>query len=157
MAATVMLLATPRFSREQALAAPLANAARSQLTETTMLETGEIQVAEAWLAREIGYAVVVPDIHDAVLVGARVTDVGDQESAVVVYLSRGMPVTYFALPSGEVMGQRVSNRGIVTGASDGYTVAVWTERGQTRALAAPMSQPELIEMANECRSKAVTD
>lgn len=155
-AAVVMLLATPRFANERAFD-PLADVARSQLAETTMLETGEISEAEEWLAREIGYAVVVPDIEDAVLIGARVSDVGDQKSAVAVYLSRGMPVTYFALPSGEVMGQRVRDRGVVARSSDGYTVAVWTEHGQTRALAAPLGRSQLIKMAEECRSKAVTD
>ncbi len=156
-AAAVVLLATTQLSGGNALARPLVEAARSQSAQTTMFGTGDIRLAESWLEREIGYPVLVPDIREAVLVGARVSDVGGQRSAIVVYLSRGMPVTYFALPTGQVMGRRVHDRGVISGASDGYEVALWTEHGRTRAIAAPMSRPEVIEFANECRSKASTD
>lgn len=156
-AAAVILLAITQLPGGNALAGPLVEAARSQLAQTTMFETSDISVAESWLEREIGYPVLVPDIREAVLVGARVSDVGGQRSAIVVYLSRGMPVTYFALPTGQVMGRRVHDRGVISAASDGYEVALWTEDGRTRAIAAPMSRPEVIEFANECRSKASTD
>ncbi len=156
-AAAVILLATTQLPRGNALALPLVEAARSQLAQTTMFETGHIRAAESWLEREIGYPVLVPDIPEAVLVGARVSDVGGQRSAIVVYLSRGMPVTYFALPTGQVMGRPVHDRGVISGASDGYEVALWTEQGRTRAIVAPMSRQEVIEIANECRSKASTD
>ena len=155
--AAVVFLATMRLPGGNAIAEPLVAAARSQLAETTMFETGEIRVAEAWLEREIGYPVVVPDIRDAALVGARVSDIGGQRSAILMYLARGMPVTYFALPTADMMGRHVRDSGIISGASDGYEVAMWIEDGQTRAIAAPMSRPEVIELANECRSKASTD
>jgi len=156
-AATVVFLATMRSPGGNAIAKPLVAAARSHLAETTMFETGEIPVAEAWLERKIGYPVVVPDIPNAALVGARVSDIGGQRSAVVVYLARGMPVTYFALPTGDMMGRRTRDPGVVSGASDGYEVAMWTEDGQMRAIAAPMSRLEVIDLANECRSRASTD
>ncbi len=155
--AAVVFLATMQLPDGNAIAEPLVAAARSQLAETTMFETGEIHVAEAWLEREIGYPIVVPDIPDAALVGVRVSDIGGQRSAIVVYLARGMPVTYFALPTDDMMGRRVRNPGVISGASDGYEVAIWTEGGQTRAIAAPMSRPEVIALANDCRSKTSTD
>ena len=157
MAAVVALLATMRLPGGNAIAETLVAAARSQLAKTTMFETGEIRVAEAWLEREIGYPVVVPNIRDAALVGTRVSDIGGQRSAIVVYLARGMPVTYFALPTGDMMGWRIRDPGVISGESDGYQVAMWIEDGQTRAIAAPMSRREVIEMANDCRSKASTD
>ncbi|MEE8133566.1 MAG: hypothetical protein V3T56_00835 [Gemmatimonadales bacterium] len=156
-AAAVAFLTTMRLPGGDAIAEPLVAVARSQLVETTMFETGEISVAEAWLESEIGYPVVVPDIRDAALVGARVSDIGGQRSAIVVYLVRGMPVTYFALPTGDMLGRRIRDPGVISGESDGYQVAMWIEDGQTRAIAAPMSRREVIEMANECRSKASTD
>ncbi len=155
--AAVIFLVTMRLPDGNAIAEPLVAAARSQLAQTTTFETGAINEAEAWLEREIGYPVVVPDIREAALVGARVSVIGGQRSAIVVYLARGMPVTYFALPTGDMMGRRIRDPGVISGASDGYEVAIWTEDGQTRAIAAPMTRPEIIELANDCRSKASTD
>jgi anti-sigma factor RsiW len=139
------------------LAAPLARIARSQLELSTSVNATDIRVVEKWIERQIGYRVEVPDIANASLVGARISNVGGQKSALVVYLSRGMPVTYFALPTSTVMGRPVSEQSVLAGRSDGYEVAMWTERGKARAIAAPMTRPEVLEIAQECRSKAATD
>ena len=156
-AAAITLLAITQLPNGDALAAPLANAARTELEHTTMVGTANLAEAEAWLEREMGHRIAIPDIANAVLVGARISDIGGQRSAAAVYLSRGMPVTYFAMPTGEVMGRRVDPNSITAGTSGNYEVALWTEHGHTRAIAAPMTRVEIVEMANECRSKASTD
>ena len=97
-------------------------------------------------------------ISGAVLVGARVASFGEGEkSAAVVYLSRGMPVTYFALPSDMVLGKRLRSDRVTAATADGYEVALWTEKGRARAIAAPMSRDEVVQIAEECRSKASLD
>ena len=154
-AASLVLLAVTQFSSGDALARPLAEAA--QLESELTIATAVRPDIEAWLERTMGYRIEIPDIQDAALVGARVADIGGQRSAAVVYMTRGMPLTYFALPTDEVMGHKVSHRTVVAGRSAGYEVALWTEQGRARAVAAPLPRSEIMAIANECRSKAQTD
>ncbi len=156
-AAVVTIMAVTRFGGGNALAAPLAAAAQAAIEPQAMLVSQDPDQIEQWIEHQLGYHVAVPMITNATLEGARVTSVAKQRSAAVVYRSRGEPVTYFALAEGEVFGRSVRSDQLVSGRSGDYEVALWTENGQVRAIAAPMTRPEVVDMANECRSKAATD
>ena len=80
-----------------------------------------------------------------------------EKSAAVVYLSRGIPITYFAMSSDVVLGNRVRSDRVTAATADGYEVALWTDKGRARAIAAPMSRNEVVQIAEECRSKASLD
>ncbi len=133
---------------------PLVVEARVGLDEAAMASSDLAQI-EAWLAERLGYRVVVPDITDATPVGARIATLGGASIPMAVYVyANGMPLSYFALPSGELMGVPVPGRDVLAVSSNGHQVALWTEQGLVRAVVAPMHREALIEIARECQRKA---
>ena len=135
------------------LAQPLAREAQLGLARVAAVESSDTVSLVEWLQSEVGYQVDIPAISDAELVGATVAELGDVRGAAVVYQYRGAPLTYFALPAGDVMGRPVPD-GLTAAAANGYEVALWTERGATRAIAAPMPRQAVLQVAEECRGKS---
>jgi anti-sigma factor RsiW len=78
---------------------------------------------------------------------------GDIRGAAVVYEYHGASLTYFALPPGNVLGQAVPDR-LTAAAANGYEVALWTEQGAARAVAATMPRQAVLQVAEECREKS---
>jgi anti-sigma factor RsiW len=137
-------------------AEPLAKEARTTLTTAAVrIESSDRITVRQWLATHIGFPVEFPDISGAVLVGARLVDWRGAPSAAIVYDYHGLPLTYFALPRQGSAGRWVGE-GIVALSTDGYGVALWTEQGNPRAVAAPMDSREVRAIAEECRRKATS-
>jgi len=152
-AALFLLLGAPDTSRR--MASPLARAAQAGLGSPAAITSSDTAILRAWLQHEVGYAVEIPTISDADLVGASVTEMDGVRGAAVVYEYHGQPLTYFDLPSTGSSG-RWPQSGVVESASaDGYEVAVWTQEGGARAVVAPMPRRAVVGVANECRRKAV--
>ncbi|NIM51858.1 MAG: hypothetical protein GTO22_21870 [Gemmatimonadales bacterium] len=154
-AAAVMVFALLGAPAQDPLAQPLAREAGIGLAKAAAIESSDTLALAAWLESEVGYRVDIPAITDAELVGATVADLGSVKGAAVVYDYHGAALTYFALPVGDVMGLPVPSDTLTTAAAGGYQVALWTEHGAARAVAAPMPRQAVLQVAEECRGKVV--
>ncbi|NIM48872.1 MAG: hypothetical protein GTN62_03695 [Gemmatimonadales bacterium] len=148
----VTVVGTPEVP--SATAQPLVEQARIGLSDVGAVASADATELERWLEDQVGYQVDIPDISEAKLEGARVAELGEVRGAAVVYQYHGTPLTYFAWPSGDVMGQLAGGEGVTAVSSNGYQVALWTEHGAARAVAAPMPRRAVVEVAEECRNKA---
>ena len=154
-AAAALVLVLTRPSMPANVAQPLVAAARAGLDDGgTVFTSSDVEQVEAWLENHVGYPVVVPEITDALLKGGRVAEIGGTKGAAVVYLMHGRPLSYFALASNQVMGRPVRGDRVIPVSSDGYEVALWSERGFARAIVAPMPRSDVVAIAEECRRKA---
>jgi anti-sigma factor RsiW len=153
LAAATMALAVLGKPASGLLAPPLAREARIGLAKPGAIESADTAALVEWLKWEVGYQVDIPAISNAELVGATVAELGDVRGAAVVYEYRGASLTYFALPPGDVLGRPVPD-GLTVAAANGYEVALWTERGAARAVAASMSRQAVLQVAEECRGKS---
>ena len=154
LAAATVVLALLGKPAGESLAPPLAREARLGLAKVVAIESSDTAALVEWLQSEVGYQVDIPAISHAELVGATVAELGDVRGAAVVYEYRGTPLTYFALPAWDVLGQPVPD-GLTATAANGYEVALWTEQGAARAVAASMPRQAVLQVAEECRGKAV--
>lgn len=152
-AALLLLLGAPDTSRR--MASPLARAAQAGLGSPVSIASSDTAILRAWLQHEVGYTVDIPNISDANLVGASVTEMDGVRGAAVVYEYRGQPLTYFDLPSTGFPGGWPQSGVVESASANGYEVAVWTQEGGARAIAAPMPRRTVVDVANECRRKAV--
>lgn len=153
-AAITLMLARPSVPAE--VAQPLVAEARIGLEVTDAIASSNPGEVSSWLESQVGYEVTVPDITDALLLGGRVAELGGSKSAAIVYLFHGMPVSYFALPTNDVMGKPIRSEKVIPITSDGYEVALWSEQGSARAVVAPMPREEVVQLAEECRRKAMS-
>lgn len=153
-AAAIALLVGPG-PEPATIASPLVQHARVPLDEAQSITSSNVDDVERWFAETMGHPVAVLNITDAYLVGGRVATLDGSRAAVVVYLYHGMPLTYFALPTNDVMGVPVRGDQVMATSVDGYEVALWTEDGKARAVVAPMPRAEVMDVAKECRDKAL--
>jgi anti-sigma factor RsiW len=154
-AVAVAVIGLPRSSPW--LAQPVAQEARLGLTAASGSFTNtDAGVLASWLQERMGYSVDIPDIAGARVVGARVATIGEGQGAVVVYEYSGTRLTYIALPTIDGRGTQLRAGMVTSAAADGYEIALWTENGALRAVAAPLSRSTLIGVAEECRRKATT-
>jgi anti-sigma factor RsiW len=136
------------------LVQPLAREAHIGLARPTSIESTDTTVLRAWLEHEVGYAVAIPSISEAEVVGATVAEMDGVRGAAVVYRYRGSALTYFDLPAAEPSRSWTGRAPVTSASADGYQVALWTEDGGARAVAAPMPRAEVVKVAKECREKA---
>lgn len=136
------------------LAQPLAREARLGLARPVAVSSPDAEVLAGWLRSQLGYRVDVPTIAEAEVVGATVTDLDGVRGAAVVYRHVGGSLTYFALPPGAVMGRQIRG-GVTAAAAGGFQIALWTEQGATRAVAASMPREAVLRVAEACRNEAV--
>ena len=154
-AAAALVLVLTRPSMPPHVAQPLVAEARAGLDDGgAVFTSSDVEQVEAWLENHVGYPVVVPEITDALLKGGRIAEIGGTKGAAVVYLMHGRPISYFALASNQVMGRPVRGDRVIPVSSDGYEVALWSERGFARAIVAPMPRSDVVAIAEECRRKA---
>jgi anti-sigma factor RsiW len=151
-AAALLLFAVLPDSARRA-AQPLAQEARIGLARPDAITSSDTAVLRRWLDVRVGYVVEIPAIADAELKGATLTQVDGVRGVAVVYEYHGMPLTYFDLPSDAPFSRWVPDGSVRSVADGGYELALWTDRGGARAVAAPMPRQELVRVANECRGK----
>ena len=157
-AAAILLLVTiPMRSTDFATrnaVAPLVDQASIGPWSTESLASSDPVQLGAWLESQIGYHVDVPAISNAVLMGGRVTDLNHAPAAAVIYTMHGKQLTYFAVPTANLLGTTISNARVRTVSSGGFNVATWSEAGAARAVVAAMDEKEVTAVARECRRKA---
>ena len=158
-AAAVILLfvSIPRRSTDvptHNAVAPLVDQASIGLRSTGALESSDPAQLGSWLESQMGYHIDVPAISNAVLIGGRVVDLNHVPAAAVIYTMHGKQLTYFAMPTADLLGTTISNDRVRTVSSGGFNVATWTEAGAARAVVAAMDEKEVVAVARECRQKA---
>lgn len=158
-AALVLILGAPKIPDR--VAQPLVEHASQTTLEAPFEGSGAFTATSdhrqlyRWFTARVDYAVNVPQIDDAKLMGGRVVELGGQRVAAVIYMYRNHTVTYYPLSSGEVMGSPVDWDKILAQSADGYELAMWQEQGRARAVVAAMSRGDLMSFAEECRAKAL--
>lgn len=152
-AAALLLMLRPGGGVPQQAVIPLVAEAGRAPGDAAGLTSSEIAELEGWFAAQ-GYVVQVPDISEAYLVGGRIATVDGTRTAAVVYLFRGRPLTYFALPTADVLGSRLRGDRVIAVSVNHYEVALWIERDQARAVVAAIPRAEVVAVASECRNKA---
>ncbi len=124
------------------------------LPTTASLSSSNGDEVREWLQLRVGYAVEVPDIAGASIVGGRIAVIEGATAAAVAYTMHGKPLTYVAVPSESVLSARIAQDDVRTESANGYNVVVWRELGLVRAVVSPMSSDEVSSVANQCRRKA---
>ncbi len=158
-AAAVILLfvSIPRRSTDvptHNAVAPLVDQASIGLRSTGTLESSDPAQLGSWLESQMGYHIDVPAISNAVLIGGRVVNLNHVPAAAVIYTMHGKQLTYFAMPTADLLGTTISNDRVRTVSSGGFNVATWTEAGAARAVVAAMDEKKVVAVARECRQKA---
>lgn len=125
--------------------------AMSQVTRGSFMETDEPVSLRHWLESRVGHTIDVPDIPDAQLLGGRLAYLDGIRGAAIEYSMHGKDLTYLMVPTARVVDRIAGNgNGFVSWSSRGYRIVMWKQGGGTRALVAPMPEPELSEIARHC-------
>lgn len=150
-AATVALMlavAAPRESTD--LSSPLIRSARVGMTGADVLSSSDPAELGSWLEARAGYAVEVPAISSALLIGGRVADLNGVPTASATYVIAGNHLTYFDLPN-ELRGALPADEQVRTMSHGEFNIAMWTAAESVRALVARIGSRELVAVAQECR------
>jgi anti-sigma factor RsiW len=108
-----------------------------------------------WLAGQVHFAMIVPALPNARLLGARVRMTDGRRGAAVQYDVNGVAVTYFVVPSGDASplsgaAQHPFER--LTRA--GYHVIAWREPGLLHAMVGNLPTSHLTTLAQACIKQA---
>lgn len=119
------------------------------------LRTDQPASLQSWLESQVDFAILVPDIPDAVLKGGRLAYLAGVRGAAVEYEVGGRQLTYLMVPKEDVIEMLVerAERGdtLVAWTSRGNQMIIWRQGGDTRALVGPIPQGELYKIADDCR------
>lgn len=110
-----------------------------------------------WLAERVHFAMFVPALPNARLLGARLRIEDGRRGVAVQYSVNGVPVTYFVTPDGS---DGLPPQGAV-GAMQfqrlmraGYHVVAWREPGLLHAMVGNISESQLASLAEACIKQA---
>lgn len=151
-AAAVAILFAVNIARSpRSVASPLVDQALVGLSDSGSMTNSDPVALGQWLESHVGHHVEVPQIANASLMGARVATMNGVQAVAVTYSLRGKELTYFAMPSTDVMGAAVMNERVRTTSSRGFNVATWTEQGAARAVVAQINKRQLAAVAKQCK------
>ncbi len=155
-AAAVLVFAVRSPSVPTELVRPFVEHAQTDLGGGRAMTSSDFTELQSWLEGQVGYDLHLPHITGARLVGGRVAEIGGVRGAIVTYVSdaEGKALTYFALPSTNVIGGSLTPDQVAIVTTDDYEVAVWLEAGGTRAVVASMPRRRVVEIAEECKAQA---
>ena len=123
------------------------------------VQSAEPEVVETWLRQQTKYAVQVPSLQDATLLGGRLCHLREKPAALVFYRKRERPVSLFQF-SEDGVDLRALDRSVIEGAPiwrgsfHGYNVAAFPQRGLIFALVSDLREGELLELASDARAQA---
>ncbi len=111
-----------------------------------------------WFRGKVDFAVQPPTFpqEQVRLVGGRISHVGDQQAAHLVYDRNGRSITLLVfedtvgLPFGGIEQQAGSHR-VHVGQSRGYNVAVWRQGGVGYAVSSDLAQNDMIRLVSSIR------
>ncbi|MGH7710953.1 MAG: anti-sigma factor family protein [Gemmatimonadaceae bacterium] len=136
----------------------------SALADDHARALGDAHIASAdpvsvarWLAGQVHFAMLVPALPNARLLGARLRVMDGRRGAAVQYEVNGVAVTYFVVP----VGSDAAQQSIGTGADrferltrTGYRVVAWREPGLLHAMIGSLPDSQLATLAEACIKQA---
>jgi anti-sigma factor RsiW len=147
---------TPPRSAVPASDSLFATALASLTTIESLSSSNGDEVGE-WLQLHVGYAVEVPHITGASLVGGRIAVLDGASAAAVAYTMHGKPLTFIVLPTASTMSESIAEDNVRTESANGYNVAIWRELGLVRAVVSPMSSQLVSSVAYQCKRTMPTE
>ncbi len=120
------------------------------------ITSGEPAVVSRWLAAHVDFAVVVPSLPNATLLGARLRVIDGRRGAALQYELKGVAVTYFVVPRTNVGYQPPSGAGQRFNrlTRTGYHVVAWREPGLLHAMVGSIPESQLLTLAEACIKQA---
>jgi anti-sigma factor RsiW len=115
-------------------------------------ESSDAEELQRWLAARLPFAVFVPVLEEAQLIGARISLTPRGRGAVVEYAVGSEAVSYFILPS-QSGGMPEPGRFRHAHAA-GYRAVMWSEMGLMHAMVGALPQPTLERLARDCIKQA---
>ncbi len=114
-------------------------------------------VVSRWLAGQVHFAMLVPALPNARLLGARLRIMDGRRGAAVQYEVNGVAVTYFVVPLGS--GGEQPSLGTGAGRLErltraGYRVVAWREPGLLHAMVGSLPDSQLATLAKACIKQA---
>ncbi len=150
----LIVVATPSRTGPE-FARPLVQHAVIGLDAEQALETADRAALRSWLQSQLGYAVEVPAISKASLLGGSVVHLSGIPTPAVTYNMGGELLTYFALPTAHFPGGTQALHGTSTQSTTrGYHIVTWKEFGEVRAVVGTVDPEDLLAVAEECQRKA---
>lgn len=104
-----------------------------------------------WLAHRVDFAVKVPPLNGAVLLGGRLCTLGDRRVAMVIYQSGERRLSLFQMPNrglalAPMRQMTVQGRNYRCGHHKGVEVVTWQDRGVLFALASDLPEEDLLRL-----------
>ncbi|MBI4539395.1 MAG: hypothetical protein HY704_07800 [Gemmatimonadetes bacterium] len=107
-----------------------------------------------WLAERIPFAVEIPDLPDASLLGARLCLLGGERGAVLRYRVDGRSVSYYLMPDDSPESAAIDPSAFQHGTEAGFKVVAWRNAGMIHALVGDLPEARLTELAIFCQHQA---
>ena len=130
---------------------PWFDIALNNVTGEATLETNDPTVLRTWLEARVNHDLDVPAIPNAELKGGRLAYVGGIRGVAIEYTLNHAPLTYMTIPHDVMNMFAAAGDSVVTWSARGQRIVMWSQGGETRALVAPISRNELLEIAEHCR------
>ncbi len=121
------------------------------------ISSADPAVVSRWLTQQVHFAMLVPTLPNARLLGARLRMMDGRRGAAVQYDVNGIAVTYFVVPQGGDGSQPPTADGqlrLLRFARSGYHVVAWREPGLLHAMVGNLSEPQLALLAEACIKQA---
>lgn len=154
-AAVVAVIAVLDIGRSREVPSTLVNAITQEHATAVSGDRHESTDAaelQRWLAARLPFAVFVPVLEDAELIGARISLTPRGRGAVVEYGVGSEAVSYFILPS-QAGGMPEPGKFRYAHAA-GYRAVMWSEMGLMHAMVGALPQPTLERLARDCIKQA---
>ncbi len=111
----------------------------------------EPEAVAAWLAGRVDFAVPVPPLSGAALLGGRLCTIADRRAALWLYESGGRRVSLFQMSAerlalGRLRAMTRGGRLYRCGHRKGMSVLAWTERGVLFALVSDLPEDDMLRL-----------
>jgi anti-sigma factor RsiW len=120
--------------------------------EVTGPDSGAVSM---WFRDKVDFAVRPPTFPagQVQLVGGRISNVGDQQAAHLIYDHHGRPITVVVFPDGAGIPiggvqRQAGNHTVHVGQSRGFNVAVWRQGGVSYAVSSDLDQSDMIRLVS---------
>lgn len=115
--------------------------------------TGEVEVVNSYLRQRMPFAIRLPHIAGALLIGARVTNIQEHQAVYLRYLVRGNPMTVLvfdptSVPIEAPHRRYVGTREIYFGGDRGYHVAMVRDRGMGYAFTTDLDEDQMLQLVS---------
>lgn len=114
------------------------------------IDSTDPAVVAQWLAGQVHFAIHVPVLPDARLLGARLCVMDGRRGAVVEYQVGEARLSYFVVPEGAERAEAGEALQFRRAARAGYQLVWWREAGLVHAMVGSLPQSTLLALAKAC-------